>query len=198
MSPSIPLLLMDLAWYGKYSQTKTLTLTRRQELKIFEIANSLLDVINCVPSVTAFGSALMIQGPREIFHGLSSLLASLSGSNSRCLNLLQAKMAASSVPFLSIPRLVEVHDDNVASPDSSEIIPPLSLGEVDIEPSSRGWARPASLSALHRRHESKESVSSSAVQPPSPDQLGSSFVSTLPLTKHDNFGMSTTIWNSLV
>jgi hypothetical protein len=198
MSPSIPLLLMDLAWYVEYSHTKTLTLTRSQELKIFEIANSLLDVINCVPSVTTFGSALMTQGPRDIFHGLSCLLASLGGSNSRSLTLLQAKMAASNVPFLSIPRLVEVHDDNVASPNSNEIISPLSPGEVDIEPSSRGWARPASLSALNRRHESNESVSSSAVQPPSPNRVGSSFVSTLPLTKHDNFGVSTTTWNSFV
>src|SRR5271156_3169175 len=44
------------------------------EMKIFEIANTLLDVINCVPSLTFGDANLMTQGPRDIFHGLSHLL----------------------------------------------------------------------------------------------------------------------------
>jgi hypothetical protein len=91
-----------------------------QELKIFEIANTLLDVINCVPSLTNAKSALMTQGPRDIFHGLSCLLASLSGGQSKALALLQGKMAAANLPSKQIPRFIELEDNVVRSPVSVE------------------------------------------------------------------------------
>jgi hypothetical protein len=92
-----------------------------QELKIFEIANTLLDVINCVPSLTVAKSALMTQGPRDIFHGLSCLLASLSGGQSKSLTLLQGKMAAANMPFQQIPRFIELKDDLIRRPISLEL-----------------------------------------------------------------------------
>ena len=77
----------------------------------------------------------MTQGPRDIFHGLSCLLASLSGSNSKSLNLLQGKMAASRVPLLPIPRFVEVRDVTIASPGSNEIDPAISPRNSEYESS---------------------------------------------------------------
>ena len=63
----------------------------------------------------------MTQGPRDIFHGLSCLLASLSGGQSKPLNLLQGKVAASTIPFQSIPRFLEIKEDTVSSCASGEL-----------------------------------------------------------------------------
>lgn len=60
----------------------------------------------------------MIQGPRDIFHGLSCLLASLSGDQSKSISLLQAKMTAADVP--QILRFVELQDNLVQSPAPAE------------------------------------------------------------------------------
>ena len=73
-------------------------------------------MINCVPSITFVKSALMTQGPRDIFHGLSCLLASLAGGQSKSLALLQGKTAAANVPFQQVPRFIEVEDNHVRSP----------------------------------------------------------------------------------
>ena len=91
-----------------------------QELKIFEIANTLLDVINCVPSLTIAKSALMTQGPRDVFHSLSCLLATLGGGQSKTLALLQGKMAAAKLPFQQIPRFIELEEAHTRSPVSVE------------------------------------------------------------------------------
>ena len=106
-----------------------------QELKIFEIANTLLDVINCVPSLTFGQTKLMVQGPRDVFYGLSSLLASLSGGQSKSLALLQGKMAAAKVPVQQVPRLIEFEDDLARSPVAVELAnsPTKLLHELDTE-----------------------------------------------------------------
>ena len=77
-------------------------------------------MINCVPSLTVSRTALMTQGPRDIFHGLSCLLASLSGGRSKSLALLQGKMVAAKVPFQQIPRFIALSGDFVKSPASVE------------------------------------------------------------------------------
>ncbi len=64
----------------------------------------------------------MTQGPRDIFHGLSCLLASLSGGQSTTLALLQGKMTAANVPFQQIPRFIELREELVRSPDSVESV----------------------------------------------------------------------------
>jgi hypothetical protein len=91
-----------------------------QELKIFEIANTLLDVINCVPSLTIAKSALMTQGPHDVFHSLSYFLATLSGGQSKTLALLQGKMAEAKLPFQQIPRFIELEEGRSRSPVSVE------------------------------------------------------------------------------
>ena len=75
----------------------------------------------------------MIQGPRDIFHGLSCLLASLSGGQSRSLALLQGKLAEANVPFQQIPRFIEISEDLVRSPDSIEPVKAISPTELSYE-----------------------------------------------------------------
>lgn len=75
----------------------------------------------------------MIQGPRDVFHGLSCLLASLSGGQSKSLALLRCKMAAADVPFQQIPRFIEVADETVSSPVSMEPAFPNSPTECSYE-----------------------------------------------------------------
>jgi hypothetical protein len=77
-------------------------------------------VINCVPSLTIDKSALMTQGPRDVFHSLSCLLAALSGGQSKTLALLQGKMAAAKLPFQQIPRFIKLEEDHARSPASVE------------------------------------------------------------------------------
>jgi hypothetical protein len=90
-----------------------------QETKIFEIACTLLDVINIVPAAQQKPNSLIRQEPLEVFHGLSSLLGSISGGNSHLLTLLQSKIAQSPIPFIPMPRLMEV--DGGLDPGSSPL-----------------------------------------------------------------------------
>jgi hypothetical protein len=62
----------------------------------------------------------MTQGPRDVFHSLSCLLATLSGGQSKTLTLLQGKMAAAKLPFQQIPRFIELEEDHTRSPVSVE------------------------------------------------------------------------------
>ena len=62
----------------------------------------------------------MTQGPRDVFHSLSCLLATLSGGQSKTLALLQGKMAAAELPFQQIPRFIELEEDHARSPVSVE------------------------------------------------------------------------------
>ena len=73
----------------------------------------------------------MTQGPRDIFHGLSCLLAAPSGRHSRSLALLQGKMAASSVPFQSVPRFIEKVDNSMTNPLTDQVNPANSPLETD-------------------------------------------------------------------
>ncbi|KAL9618847.1 MAG: hypothetical protein Q9160_006506 [Pyrenula sp. 1 TL-2023] len=86
-------------------------------LKLFEIANCLLDVINCVPSLSVSPGNTMIEGPRDILHALSLLLSSLTSCTSQPLLLLQEKMARSNVPFPPVPRGLP---DSVVKDESSD------------------------------------------------------------------------------
>ncbi|KAJ4352496.1 uncharacterized protein N0V89_007844 [Didymosphaeria variabile] len=60
------------------------------ESKLFDIANSLADVMICVPSLnqdSGFG-----MGPRDLIHSLSSLLGSFRGGNPAVTSILQDKL----------------------------------------------------------------------------------------------------------
>jgi hypothetical protein len=74
--------------------------------------------------------ALMTQGPRDVFHSLSCLLATLSGGQSKTLALLQGKMAAAKLPFQQIPRFIELEEDHTRSPVSVEPIYTSSATEL--------------------------------------------------------------------
>ena len=127
----------------------------------------------------------MTQGPRDIFHGLSCLLVSLGGSNSRSLNLLQGKMAASRVPFLPIPRFVEVQDDIIASPESDEINPAISPRNSEYESPGLNERLPTSpLASMHRRDRSRDSTLSTVTGDVSAARFESSFASQVPVVNH--------------
>ena len=144
------------------------------------------------------GSVPVTQGPRDIFHGLGCLLASLSGGNSRSLTLLQGKMAASSVPFLPIPRLVEFHDDNEASPNSNEIKFAISPGEPHNEAPSSEWVPASVVTAVHQRNEPNGSNFSGGFQLAPATRFEPSFLPEIPVTNHSNFGATRTAWTPVM
>ena len=150
-------------------------------------------MINCVPAVSTNGSELMKQGPRDILHGLSCLLVSLSGGNSRTLNLLQGKMAASAVPVLSIPRLVEIPDANLTSPDSNGMNSANSPQDFEYESPSSEWNPP-----MHQSNKSSDRTVSSDIQHVPVDRLEPSPISTSPSMKYATIKTSMTSRTFLV
>jgi hypothetical protein len=94
-------------------------LTKPQEIKLFEIANTLLDVINCVPAMSQ-DLSLRTQTPRDVLHSLCCLLSSIRGDQSHGLTLLQSKIAESKVAFRPIPRVIEIKDQRPDSPPSND------------------------------------------------------------------------------
>jgi len=101
----------------------------------------------------------MTQGPRDIFHGLSYLLGSLSGGQSRSLALLQSKIAELKTPFVSIPRFVEIHDRAETSPSSSDAKSINSPISADFPLPRREWrASPTSLPIVPKRNASDDTV----------------------------------------
>jgi hypothetical protein len=90
-----------------------------QEIKLFEIANTLLDVITCVPAMSQ-DLSLRTQTPRDVLHSLCCLLSSIGGGQSHGLTILQSKIAESKVPFRPIPRVVEIKDHPADSPPSND------------------------------------------------------------------------------
>jgi hypothetical protein len=140
----------------------------------------------------------MTQGPRDIFHGLSCLLASLSDGSSRSLSLLQGKMAASAVPFLPILRFVEVNDDDLASPNSNEVNSAISPAEAGFDFPPSEWIPQPAVASLHQRSESNGSRPNGIVQSISPTHLEASFVSGLPVLDHPRFGAPAVNWTPIV
>lgn len=102
----------------------------------------------------------MTQGPRDIVHGLSCLLTSVSSGNSKSLALLQSKMAATNGRFQRIPRLIELEDDLDRSPVSLEPVSANSPSETSSERETE-QLRPAPIPAPFR-HKQKASDGSTA------------------------------------
>jgi hypothetical protein len=73
-------------------------LNRLQETKLFDIANSLADVMICIPSATpeSFGV-----GPRDLIHSLSVLLGSFRGGNPAVVSILQEKLTTLGISVCS-------------------------------------------------------------------------------------------------
>ncbi|KAF2174947.1 hypothetical protein K469DRAFT_647764 [Zopfia rhizophila CBS 207.26] len=85
------------------------------ETKLFDIANSLADVMICVPSInheSHFGI-----GPRDLIHSLSSLLASFRGGNPAVISILQDKLTTLGLSVSPLQKLIDLsssedeHDD---------------------------------------------------------------------------------------
>ncbi|ORY09611.1 hypothetical protein BCR34DRAFT_486997 [Clohesyomyces aquaticus] len=76
------------------------------ESKLFDIANSLADVMICVPSMnheSHFGI-----GPRDFIHSLSTLLSSFRGGNPAVINILQEKLTTLGLVVSSPQKLIDI------------------------------------------------------------------------------------------
>ncbi|KAF2473748.1 uncharacterized protein BDR25DRAFT_281672 [Lindgomyces ingoldianus] len=76
------------------------------ETKLFDIANSLADVMICVPAIN-HESHFWI-GPRDLIHSLSSLLASFRGGNPAVIRILQEKLTTLGLWVSSPQKLIDI------------------------------------------------------------------------------------------
>ncbi|KAH7088829.1 hypothetical protein FB567DRAFT_318879 [Paraphoma chrysanthemicola] len=96
------------------------------ESKLFDVANSLADVMIIMPSMnheSHFGI-----GPRDLIHNLSQVLSGFRGGNPAVLNILQEKLATLGLAVGSPQRLLELsspeedreewHDRSMSAPSS--------------------------------------------------------------------------------
>jgi hypothetical protein len=90
-----------------------LTVPSYKEMKLFEVAISLADVLLCLPSIPA-GPQLMQVGPRDILTHLVQYLTSFRRGDSVKLQILQQKMYdnASSIP--PIPEFLETDEERTS------------------------------------------------------------------------------------
>jgi hypothetical protein len=90
-----------------------------QELKLFEITNSLADVMICVPSLMDGSNAGL--GPRDVIHELCKLLASFRGGNPAVIAILRDKLVSTGLTVSHPERLIEYqeleNDDQSGYPD---------------------------------------------------------------------------------
>ncbi|KFY58270.1 hypothetical protein V497_04928 [Pseudogymnoascus sp. VKM F-4516 (FW-969)] len=89
------------------------------EIKLFDIANSLADVMICVPSLASDNQAGF--GLRDIFFALTTLLKTFRGGNSTLQAILKDKLAQSGLIVASPPQVVT---DVTAEDDDLDDEPP--------------------------------------------------------------------------
>jgi len=77
-----------------------------QESKLFDVANSLADVMIIMP-VMNHESHFSI-GPRDLIHSLSQVLSSFRGGNPAVINILQDKLTQLGMSFGSPQKLLEL------------------------------------------------------------------------------------------
>lgn len=91
--------------------------------KLFEVANSVADVIICAPDLADAGSVQV--GPRDVLAALSSLIASLrTTGNPALLTLLREKMMACALGQAGpgrVLQITDVPDEALADADDSLI-----------------------------------------------------------------------------
>jgi hypothetical protein len=83
-----------------------LPLTTAQESKLFDVANSLADVMIIMPAMnheSHFGI-----GPRDLIHSLSQVLSSFRGGNPAVINILQDKLTQLGLSVGSPQKLLEL------------------------------------------------------------------------------------------
>lgn len=89
------------------------------------MADSLLDVLLCVPSATKTHG--MLVGSREALHSLEHVLLNVGGPNSSLLEMLRRRMAESDLPispfrWLDIPIFESNQDDQVQNQSESDYL----------------------------------------------------------------------------
>jgi hypothetical protein len=91
-----------------------------QELKIFRLADSLLDVLLCAPSSPSIGG--MLVGSRDAMHALEQVLSTVGGPSSLFLRQLKNRMAESELPLASVRALIPAAATTIpsTSEDSSD------------------------------------------------------------------------------
>jgi hypothetical protein len=118
--------LTGLAWYVYQIARVTPELTLTQESKLFDVANSLADVMIIMPSMnheSHFGI-----GPRDLIHNLSQVLSNFRGGNPAVLSILQDKLTTLGMAVGSPQKLLELsspeeehetwHDRSMSAPSS--------------------------------------------------------------------------------
>ncbi|KAK7179848.1 C6 transcription factor [Paraphaeosphaeria sporulosa] len=106
------------------------------ESKLFDIANSLADVMICVPSLnqdTGFG-----MGPRDLIHSLSSLLGSFRGGNPAVTSILQDKLTTLGLSISSPQKRLTDLSSSEDEPEDWREGTPRSLTWSD----NGGWTSP--------------------------------------------------------
>ncbi|KAJ9640533.1 hypothetical protein H2201_006425 [Coniosporium apollinis] len=78
------------------------------ENKLHEVANSLADVILCVPQVAQVNS--MEVGPRDMLFQLANILAAFNGANPSSLSYLQQKLIDCGLGVPQVSRITELPD----------------------------------------------------------------------------------------
>lgn len=76
------------------------------ETKLFDIANSLADVMICVP--TANPDSYFGVGPRDLIHSLATLLGSFRGGNPAVVSILQEKLTTLGLSVSSPQKLIDL------------------------------------------------------------------------------------------
>lgn len=100
---------MALEWYKSTAFYSRQIADPRQMSKLFEVANSVADVIICAPDLADVDSAHV--GPRDILCALSSLIASLrTTANPALLTLLREKMMACALGQAGPGRPLQITD----------------------------------------------------------------------------------------
>jgi hypothetical protein len=97
---------MGLAWYVFYLSDCCDHTDDLQESKLFDVANSLADVMIIMPSMnheSHFGI-----GPRDLIHSLSRVLSSFRGGNPAVIGILQDKLTQLGMAIGSPQKLLEL------------------------------------------------------------------------------------------
>lgn len=103
-----------------------------QEIKLFQIANSLIDVLVYVPSLgKAYDTADW--GPRHAVVSLEHLLDLVAGGESERLDKLHGRM--SQMDFTPGPRLALLNDQRDDTPEFSQVAHPADDEKVTADPS---------------------------------------------------------------
>jgi hypothetical protein len=112
-----------------YMESKSL-LTFAQESKLFDVANSLADVMLIMPSMNR--PSHFDVGPRDLIHSLSQVLASFRGGNSAVISILQDKLTTLGLGVSSPQKLLELsspeeehkewHDRSLLAPSSCRLV----------------------------------------------------------------------------